>query len=61
MDSTKSKSKPCKACGKDMQPDAENTYFPFCSERCKWLDLGKWFSEDFVVPGHTPADFETDR
>ena len=24
---------------------------PFCSARCKMVDLGRWFNEDYVVPG----------
>jgi len=24
-------------------------YGPFCSQRCKWVDLGKWFSEQRVI------------
>ena len=24
--------------------------FPFCSERCRMADLGRWFSEDYKVP-----------
>ena len=29
-------------------------FFPFCSERCKMADLGKWFAEEHRIP--TPAD-----
>jgi len=28
---------------------AENENFPFCSDRCRLIDLGKWASEDFKV------------
>jgi endogenous inhibitor of DNA gyrase (YacG/DUF329 family) len=28
---------------------------PFCSERCKLLDLGRWLSEDYRVPDTTPV------
>jgi uncharacterized protein len=28
--------------------------FPFCSERCRIIDLGNWASEKYVIP--TPAD-----
>ncbi|MCS6969673.1 MAG: DNA gyrase inhibitor YacG [Planctomycetota bacterium] len=24
--------------------------FPFCSERCRWRDLGGWFAERYGVP-----------
>jgi endogenous inhibitor of DNA gyrase (YacG/DUF329 family) len=29
---------------------------PFCSERCKLADLGRWLSEDYRVPGKDPSD-----
>jgi hypothetical protein len=29
---------------------------PFCSERCKLADLGRWLSEDYRVPGKDPGD-----
>ncbi len=28
-----------------------NAFKPFCSERCKMIDLGKWASEDYRIPG----------
>jgi uncharacterized protein len=38
----------CPICKKptDSERDAE---FPFCSERCRLLDLGAWASEKYVV------------
>ena len=34
-----------------------NRYRPFCSERCKNIDLGAWASEDFRLPEDTaPQD-----
>ena len=32
----------------------ENPEFPFCSERCRTIDLGNWASEKYVIS--TPAD-----
>lgn len=34
----------CPACGEMVvrSPRSEAPFFPFCSERCKLLDLGKW-------------------
>lgn len=39
----------CPRCGKEMQWDVNNRYRPFCSERCKLIDLGKWASEDYRI------------
>ena len=27
-----------------------DTFMPFCSERCKLIDLGNWASEKYVIP-----------
>ncbi|MGB1521312.1 MAG: DNA gyrase inhibitor YacG, partial [Limisphaerales bacterium] len=27
----------------------KQAYGPFCSQRCKWVDLGKWLSEERVI------------
>jgi endogenous inhibitor of DNA gyrase (YacG/DUF329 family) len=32
-------------------PTRPNKLFPFCSERCHLVDLGRWLSEDYRVPG----------
>jgi endogenous inhibitor of DNA gyrase (YacG/DUF329 family) len=37
----------CPTCNKDSVYE----YRPFCSERCKLIDLGKWAGEEFRVPG----------
>ncbi len=29
----------------------ENPWRPFCSEKCKLIDLGKWVSEEYIIPG----------
>ena len=46
----------CPACGGDSVYGPDNPYRPFCSERCKNLDLGAWASESFRVPDETPPD-----
>jgi uncharacterized protein len=46
----------CSRCGKELAK--ESRYRPFCSERCKTIDLGKWISESYRVPeiGFEQAD-----
>jgi len=46
----------CPICSKPVAPRAANRAFPFCSERCKLLDLGKWLGEDYRVPGPRAGD-----
>jgi endogenous inhibitor of DNA gyrase (YacG/DUF329 family) len=29
-------------------------HFPFCSQRCKLVDLGRWFNESYHVPVEEP-------
>lgn len=30
--------------------------FPFCSERCRLIDLGNWASEKYVIPGEAKPE-----
>ena len=40
--------KPCPICRK---PAAPPPLRPFCSERCRQVDLGRWFTDSYAVPG----------
>ncbi|TFZ05330.1 DNA gyrase inhibitor YacG [Ramlibacter henchirensis] len=46
----------CPQCGGESLYAPENRWRPFCSERCKNLDLGAWASESFRVPDDSPPD-----
>ncbi len=46
---------PCPTCGKETIWSKENPYRPFCSDRCKLIDLGEWASETRKIPGE-PVD-----
>lgn len=44
-------SKPqCPVCEELTEGMDENDYFPFCSRRCKRIDLGRWFNEEYTIP-----------
>lgn len=47
----------CPECGK---PSA-NASFPFCSERCRALDLNRWLSGAYVLPRPIEPDEELDE
>lgn len=47
--------KACEICGQPVQP----RFRPFCSKRCADVDLSRWFTGAYVVPGPAP-DTETD-
>ncbi|MEJ2200727.1 MAG: DNA gyrase inhibitor YacG [Desulfuromonadaceae bacterium] len=40
----------CPGCGK-RSPWKDNRYRPFCSEKCRLIDLGRWADEEYCVPG----------
>jgi len=42
---------PCPRCGRRVPYSPENKWRPFCSERCKMIDLGAWAAEDYRVAG----------
>jgi endogenous inhibitor of DNA gyrase (YacG/DUF329 family) len=46
------KEKPCPICGKP----ATEASRPFCSERCRDVDLNRWLSSSYVVPGRKDED-----
>ena len=48
----------CPTCGKKVEWKPENMFRPFCSERCKQIDLGAWAEEKFVIPGGEPDNPE---
>ena len=41
----------CPNCGKHNTWYLENVFRPFCSDRCKLIDLGEWASESRKIPG----------
>jgi endogenous inhibitor of DNA gyrase (YacG/DUF329 family) len=41
----------CPTCGKNDTWKPENSFRPFCSDRCKLIDLGEWASESRKIPG----------
>jgi uncharacterized protein len=47
----------CPECSKKVEVPADFPARPFCSQRCKLLDLGRWFNEEYRIPG-PPVDSE---
>lgn len=43
--------KECPQCKKEADLSRTNIYRPFCSEKCKLIDLGAWASEEYHIPG----------
>ena len=40
----------CPQCGKPVAWDTANRFRPFCSERCRVIDLGAWATENYRIP-----------
>lgn len=40
----------CPSCGEGAEYSPANPWRPFCSERCRTLDLGAWASESYRIP-----------
>ncbi|MGH6886447.1 MAG: DNA gyrase inhibitor YacG, partial [Geminicoccales bacterium] len=36
-------------------------YRPFCSARCRDVDLARWFNEAYMVPAAAPGDGDEDE
>jgi len=41
----------CPTCGKLVEWSQSQRWKPFCSERCKLIDLGDWIDERHRIPG----------
>lgn len=54
----------CPRCGAASPFTPQNKWRPFCSERCKLIDLGAWATESYRVPAEdqgTPEEETTPR
>ncbi|MEX0677196.1 MAG: DNA gyrase inhibitor YacG [Pirellulales bacterium] len=45
----------CPTCAKPIDPQASR-WLPFCSERCRQIDLNRWLKEEISLPYHELAD-----
>jgi endogenous inhibitor of DNA gyrase (YacG/DUF329 family) len=52
----------CPHCGEKVVWSEQSPWRPFCSERCKLIDLGAWASEEHRIAGeevYLPEDDES--
>jgi endogenous inhibitor of DNA gyrase (YacG/DUF329 family) len=59
MTSNEPKKIKCPQCGRLTFYSNENQWRPFCSERCKLIDLGQWASESFKIASEDPLDLDS--
>lgn len=48
----------CPGCGEPAEFSPSNPWRPFCSERCRLVDLGAWASESYRIPVKDGPDGE---
>jgi hypothetical protein len=49
----------CPQCGAEVEWQ-KSPFRPFCSERCRLVDLGAWLDERYAIPGD-PANVGTEE
>ena len=52
---------PCPTCNRPVEWSEKSPWRPFCSERCKLIDLGAWAAGQHAIPGDAPLDEEEDQ
>lgn len=46
----------CPTCEMMVEPQQNQKYLPFCSLRCRMVDLGRWLSEEHALPCKSAED-----
>lgn len=46
----------CPTCSKSVEWTSASQYRPFCSDRCRLIDLGQWANEEHAIPGKTAEE-----
>ena len=46
----------CPGCGREVEGRDANPTWPFCGERCRMVDLGRWMGEAYRIPGGRAGD-----
>jgi uncharacterized protein len=49
----------CPTCKRPVQWSPDSVYRPFCSDRCRLVDLGAWFGEKHRIPDESAPDDES--
>jgi endogenous inhibitor of DNA gyrase (YacG/DUF329 family) len=50
----------CPQC-RELTTWQDNPFRPFCSERCKMIDLGQWADGSYRIPGPSQEPFSDDK
>ena len=49
----------CPTCERELEWSSASPFRPFCSDRCRLIDLGAWLTEDRAIPGENADDLLT--
>lgn len=49
----------CPTCDSEVVWNSSSTFKPFCSERCKLIDLGEWAAENHRIPDKNLQEIQT--
>jgi len=60
-DASKARMVHCPQCNAAIRWSTDNPYRPFCSERCKLIDLGQWATGSYRIPQEEPDTGQTDN
>lgn len=50
----------CPVCNGETEWEG-NPYRPFCSKRCKLIDLGAWLGEEYRIPGQAVTETQEEQ
>jgi uncharacterized protein len=48
----------CPTCRRPVEWSEASAYRPFCSDRCRLIDLGAWFAEQHAIPDEPGVESE---
>ena len=51
----------CPTCRRPVEWSAASLYRPFCSDRCRLIDLGAWLSEQHKIPDESGTETDPSR
>jgi endogenous inhibitor of DNA gyrase (YacG/DUF329 family) len=46
----------CPTCRRDVEWSEASQYRPFCSDRCRLIDMGAWLTEQHRIPDESAAE-----
>lgn len=51
----------CPTCDRELEWSPASPFRPFCSDRCRLIDLGAWLSEERGIPDEGADDFSSGK